>query len=74
MDCSTGIGELHMSANSRPPSAKIYQFPGKASVHAAAAREDRSARDLRLRTIPSVEFGSGWYHDAAIQAEKARKP
>jgi len=64
-----------MSANLRPPSAKIYQFPGKTSVRAAAAaREERLARDLRLRTVPSVEFGSGWYHDAAIQAEKVRKP
>jgi Protein of unknown function (DUF2735) len=61
-----------MSTNSPPPSAKIYQFPRKISAR-PSLRETMSAVDYRLRLAPSVEFGSGWYHDAAIQAERPRK-
>ena len=63
-----------MITNSQPPSAKIYQFPRKASLNAAASNRDiKSAADLRARALPSVEFGSGWYHDAAMQADRPRK-
>ncbi len=61
-----------MQMNSPPTSAKIYQFPRKASV--VAGREIKPALDHRLRVVPTVDFGSGWYHEAAIQAERARKP
>jgi hypothetical protein len=61
-----------MNMNSPPTSAKIYQFPRKASV--AASREIKPAMDHRMRAVPTVDFGSGWYHEAAIQAERARKP
>ncbi len=64
-----------MTTHSQPPSAKIYQFPRKGSVsQGGAGRDNRAARDERLRVVPSVEFGSGWYHDAAIQADRVRKP
>jgi hypothetical protein len=64
-----------MTSHSQPPSAKIYQFPRKTQASAAAAgRNGWSARDERLRALPTVEFGSGWYHDAAIQADRPRKP
>ena len=62
-----------MNANSQRPSAKILPFVRKASAKAVAAREIAPARDDR-RAFAPVEFGSGWYHDAAIQAETARKP
>jgi hypothetical protein len=61
-----------MLTNSPPPSAKIYQFPRKISAKSAIPAT-MSAADHRLRLAPSVEFGSGWYHDAAIQAERPRK-
>jgi hypothetical protein len=64
-----------MNMNSPPVSAKIYQFPRRGIVGAAAAsRESKPALDHRLRVVPTVDFGSGWYHEAAIQAERTRKP
>jgi hypothetical protein len=63
-----------MSTHSQPPSATIYQFPRKNPASAVGARESRAMRDERLRALPTVEFGSGWYHDAAIQADRVRKP
>ena len=64
-----------MQTNERPPTAKIYQFPRKtAAASGPAVRDPRAATDLRLRALPSVEFGSGWYHDAAVQADRPRKP
>ncbi|WP_158817989.1 DUF2735 domain-containing protein [Methylocapsa sp. S129] len=63
-----------MTANSQPQSAKIYQFPRKTSASlAGAGREIKSALDHRQRVVPTVEFGSGWYHEAAMQAERTRK-
>jgi hypothetical protein len=63
-----------MSTNSRPPTAKIYQFPRKTSASlAASGKEIKAATDHRQRVVPAVEFGSGWYHDAAVQAEWFRK-
>jgi uncharacterized protein DUF2735 len=61
-----------MTAHPQPPSAKIYQFPRKPQA-TAAARNAWSVRDERSRPLPTVEFGSGWYHDAAIQADRPRK-
>jgi hypothetical protein len=55
-----------VNTNSHPPTAKIYQFPQKTSANARAARE------ALMREAPSVEFGSGWYHEAAVQADNAR--
>ena len=63
-----------MNMNSPPTSAKIYQFPRKGVVAAALSRETKPALDHRLRVVPTVDFGSGWYHEAAIQAERTRKP
>lgn len=46
-------------------SAKIYQFPIKApSRDAGNHANGRKAVEL---LAPKVEFGSGWYHDDAIQ-------
>ncbi len=28
--------------------------------------------DLAARALPLVEFGSGWYHEAAMQEESAK--
>lgn len=64
-----------MSTNSRPPSAKIYQFPRKSSaISGRPGGEIASAPDRRPQALPSVEFGSGWYHEAAVLAERTRKP
>ena len=59
-----------MNTNAQPPTAKIYQFPRKISAN--AGREAKLAAD-RQQALPSVEFGSGWYHEAAVQADRIRK-
>jgi hypothetical protein len=46
-------------------SAKIYQFPVKANVRDAG--KHASGRNAVELLAPKVEFGSGWYHDDAIQ-------
>jgi hypothetical protein len=56
-------------------SAKIYQFPRKDPAAAGDDRgESRPAADPRLPRFASTEFGSGWYHEAAVQAERGRRP
>ena len=50
-------------------SATIYQFPprGRYAVGANNAAEQVSAAPAH------IVFGSGWYHDEAIEAERTRK-
>ena len=63
-----------MNANARPPTAKIYQFPvTKSSTLRGPGPDARSSPDRSASVLPTVEFGSGWYHDAAVQAERSRK-
>jgi hypothetical protein len=60
--------------NVRQETAKIYQFPRLIGANNPGLRQDHaSAPDSRLQTIPAVEMGSGWYHEAAIQAERTPK-
>jgi hypothetical protein len=63
-----------MNTCPRPPSAKIYQFTPRISANpGGSGRPIKSAPDPRLRPLPTVEFGSGWYHEAAIDADTPRK-
>jgi hypothetical protein len=51
-------------AETQQASAKIYQFP---------ARVRKAVDGRREETNPAVDlaaFGSGWYHEAAIQESK----
>jgi hypothetical protein len=58
-----------MAANIQHETAKIYAFPTRAQL-ATGYRRDMSAmasevaEALRLKR---TDFGSGWYHDAAIE-------
>jgi Protein of unknown function (DUF2735) len=64
---------MNLNPNS-PATAKIYQFPTKISANAGQrARQPQSAPDHRALQLPAVEFGSGWYHEAALQTEITRK-
>jgi hypothetical protein len=69
------IEEDHeMNGNQRPAAAKIYQFPRKVSAVARPLMLDnRLATDRGLAELQTVEFGSGWYHEAAVQAEWPRR-
>jgi hypothetical protein len=61
--------------NVRQETAKIYQFPRRIGSNSVGIPEDHaSAPDSRRQRSPAVEMGSGWYHEAAIEAERTRKP
>lgn len=48
--------------------AKIYAFPVKAD--AARRRLNMQAQmvaDIAAQDLPRTDFGSGWYHEAAIE-------
>ena len=60
-----------MSSDTRP-SAKIYQFPRKPAPRANATSPEVAVG--RAGPTPRVEFGGGWYHEAAIVADRPRKP
>jgi len=64
-----------MNTNSGAPTAKIYQFPAttQGKLDKRGLRPT-SATDRRQPPLPTVEFGSGWYHEAALEAEHPRKP
>jgi hypothetical protein len=62
-----------MSTDFPRQTAKIYQFPRKGPAGDGRG-EARSAADPRLPRSASTEFGSGWYHEAAVQAERGRRP
>ncbi len=59
-----------MSSDTRP-SAKIYQFPRRPTPRANVASHETAIG--RAGQTPRVEFGGGWYHEAAIQAERQLK-
>jgi hypothetical protein len=60
-----------MTTSTSGGSAQIYQFPprGRFAVNAGAAQLQIT---LETQVLPKVAFGSGWYHDAAIQDERSR--
>ena len=60
-----------MTTHSSPRSATIISFPPRGRFAAAEPREEsRLAADFRSPRAVGDVFGSGWYHDAAIQDSK----
>ena len=59
-----------MTTNFYQESAKIYQFParGRKAVDGRTEEIQSRGRSGAARFAPS--FGSGWYHEAAIQESK----
>jgi hypothetical protein len=54
-------------------SAKIYTFPPRGRFALTNQREDNErAADASLPRGVRIASGSGWYHEAAIQADKNR--
>ncbi len=58
-----------MAASSHKETAKIYTFPVRARTTGPEAYHGsaKPVADLSAARLPRVDFGSGWYHDAAIQ-------
>ena len=63
-----------MTTDGHRQSAKIYQFPTHAVRRTAGHFDDaKLVPTMPAPDLPGVDFGSGWYHDEAIEAERARK-
>jgi hypothetical protein len=58
-----------MSTRQEGATAKVYQFPARGRFAKAAPVDAH----LKVVDAPSIAFGSGWYHDEAIEAERAHK-
>jgi hypothetical protein len=65
-----GRKDKTMAERTQPETAKIYQFPAGGRSSRAAGRKHT---EDHVVTAPRVDFGSGWYHDAAIETERAPK-
>jgi hypothetical protein len=56
-----------MATSVQSGSATIYQFPARGRYAKTAAEQASAAQPA------PVVFGSSWYHDEAIEAERTRK-
>jgi Protein of unknown function (DUF2735) len=63
-----------MATNVSHGSAKIYEFPVRGRK---AAGDDRAqikpTNDPRFQPIVGDTFGSGWYHETAIEEERQQQ-
>lgn len=55
--------------------ATIYQFPlrGRRAPVEAAPRQPRAEGEVAALRLPKAVAIGGWYHEAAIEAERAAK-
>jgi hypothetical protein len=62
-----------MATNVSHGTAKIYQFPVGGRKAVGGDREQmKPTTDPRFQPVLGDTFGSGWYHEAAIEEEKRR--
>jgi hypothetical protein len=67
-----GRKDQTMAERIQRDTAKIYQFPAGGRAGRATAIKSTEDHAVAARH-PRVDFGSGWYHDAAIEAERPAK-
>ena len=56
-----------MSVSSERRSATIYDFSARLRAAGRDQRLNAAKPESPAMRVATVEFGSGWYHDAAIQ-------
>ena len=63
-----------MDQHAQTQSAKIYAFPARVRTSAAGSRAvaQPSLTPVIFSPVASTSFGSGWYHEAAIEEEAHR--
>ena len=61
-----------MTLSTSGGSAQICQFPPRGRFALNAGDDPPSRINLEAQAPPKVAYGSGWYHDAAIQDERSR--
>ena len=60
-----------MNINASRETAKILQFPRRTRAGAPGLGRDLSwTAAAQLEPCPAVDFGSGWYHQAAVEDDK----
>ncbi|MGH6737960.1 MAG: DUF2735 domain-containing protein, partial [Bradyrhizobium sp.] len=59
-----------MTKQQQQGTATIFQFPARPR----ATSDSRRQTVKPTRQLATAEFGRGWYHDDAIEAEAACKP
>jgi len=62
-----------MATNVQAGSATIYQFPARGRYAVSGASNVMESASASVPQPASIVFGSGWYHDEAIEAERTRK-
>jgi hypothetical protein len=55
-----------------PPgwSAEIYEFPTRGRSDIGGHDDNNASHEFETSPAPQVNFGTGWYHDAAIQESR----
>jgi hypothetical protein len=61
-----------MNTSTQRGSAVIIPFPSRTRPPSSESRDaERAVVRLPALRLANVSYGSGWYHDAAIEAERA---
>ena len=64
----------NMTMNSHHGSARIYEFTPRARTLGKDHRDEaKRVADITSPQQPQIVFGSGWYHDAAVQESERIK-
>jgi hypothetical protein len=53
-------------------SAKIYQFPVRGRATTLGTRRDETTLEITASRVSEAACDSGWYHQAAIDADAKR--
>jgi hypothetical protein len=62
-----------MNTSFHQGSAKIYQFPVRGRPTIGARHDEAKITvDINVPRVSEVACGSGWYHEAAIEADSKR--
>jgi hypothetical protein len=62
-----------MQTPSHRETATILAFPQRTQERRRLGLAGGNVIELAARQLPVVEFGSGWYHEAAMQEEASNK-
>lgn len=63
-----------MTQNPERETAQIIPFPARTRTAKSSLRGTvRSLAEDRM-SLPACDFGSGWYHDAAMQEDLRKAP
>jgi hypothetical protein len=66
--------QTDMNTNFYRESATIYEFPAGGRAAFGSLRDASKPAAVTSLRVPKTVFGSGWYHEAAVQeAEQTRK-